>query len=57
MDKDEKFIEAKSAMTNAISDFYKACREIDIEDEGFVEDVVEQVFAATGQGVVVEEYI
>ena len=59
---EEHFVEARSSMTSAIGVFYKACQAIEIDNEGFVEDVVGAVFEATdteleGEGVVVSDYI
>jgi len=59
---EEDFMIAKMNMTNAISVFYKAAQAIDIDDEGFVDDIAEQVYVATedeskGEGIVLSDYI
>lgn len=59
---EERFMKAKSKMTRAISDFYKACKGIDIDDAGFVDDIADQVMAATEEdheyeGVIITDFL
>ena len=59
---EEHFMETKSTMTSAIGEFYRACQAIEINDEGFVEDIGEAVFSSTEtedntEGIVLSDYI
>ena len=45
---EEKFMADKSEMQNAITKFYKSCIAIDIDNEGFMEDINDAVFETAG---------
>lgn len=54
---EEKFVETKSKMQNAIAEFYEACQPVSVDNEGFAEDVNEAVAEATNGEVRFEPFI
>ena len=51
---EENFMETRRKMEFYINKFYEACGEIDIDDDGFAEDVTEAIEEATNKSVTLE---
>lgn len=54
---EQKFMEVRRRMENLITNFYECCQAIDLNDEGFAEDVNDAVFEATAGKVRFEDWI
>lgn len=53
---EEKFMLNRDQMTAAIRNFHDSCQEIEIDNEGFAEDVIAAVVEATDGVVVLDDW-
>lgn len=53
---EEKFMESKRKMQNAIANFYESCAPIDVDDAGFMDDINDAVKEATADRCAFEDW-